>query len=178
MTRSVQVGTTIVDSFPVFDLDDGYTKVSGLTVFTATVWKDSVVQAVPVVVTEIGSSGEYKVELGAGAVGFLKLQVLVDYSKDVWEWEFDVITGDLTDVYDMLRRVLGLSQENIFIDNTVFGPNGQLIQSRVRIFDTEANCNAATDGGSETTGLLATYNQTTVWEAVNQFKTYRQSGGP
>ena len=178
MTRSVQVGSSIVDSFSVISFEDGFSKVTGQTVFTATVWKDSVVWATSVTIAEIGTSGEYRIELDAGVVGFLKVQVLVGYNRDIWEWDFDVIEGDLSDVYEMLRRVLGLSQENIFIDNTEFGPEGQLIASRVRLFDTKANCDAATDGGSETTGLLATYDQDTVWEAVNQFRTYRQAGGP
>lgn len=77
----------------------------------------------------------------------------------------------------LLQKVLGLSQENIFIDNTVYDDDGQLVSSRVRVFDTKAHCDAASDGGSETTGLIATYDQTTVWEAVNQFMTYKQTVG-
>jgi len=79
------------------------------------------------------------------------------------------------DIYDLVVRDLGLSQENIFIDNTVYDGDGQLTGSRVRIFDSKANCDAATDGGSETTGLIATYTQGSVWEALSRFGTYRQT---
>lgn len=75
----------------------------------------------------------------------------------------------------LLQKILGLSQENIFIDNTIYDESGQLINSRVRVFDTKEHCDAASDGGSETTGLIATYDQETVWTAVNLFRTYRQT---
>jgi hypothetical protein len=132
----------------------------------------------PVTITEIGASGEYKIELSSSVVGFVKVQILIDYNKDLWEWEFDVGVGSMTDIYEMIQRILGLTQENVFIDNTVYDADGQLINSRVRIFDSKANCDVATDGGTETTGLIATYEQTTAWEALNQFSIYKQTRGP
>ena len=176
MTRSVQVGATIIDSFSAIDFD-GYSKVTGLSTFTISVWRDSVEVAIPVTISEIGTSGEYKIVLSSSVVGFLKVQILVDYNKDIWEWEYDVGTGSMSGIYAMIQRVLGLTQENVFIDNTVYDSDGQLINSRVRIFDSKANCDAATDGGTETTGLIATYEQTTAWEALNQFRIYKQTRG-
>lgn len=187
MSRQVQSGTTIVDSFPGIDYD-GFTRVTGLSAFTTWVWRDGVVDSSVVTITEIGTTGEYKIELDAGASGLLKVQILVDYNKDLFEWNFDIreYTEDdlntelaalqvrVDDLTEIVGRVLGLSQENIFIDSTTYDPNSQLLTSRVRIFDTKAHCEAATDGGSETEGLLATYTQTTNWETINQFQTYRQ----
>lgn len=187
MTRQVQSETTVVDSFPGIDFD-GFSRVTGLSTFTTWVWRDGVVDPTVVTITEIGATGEYKINLDAGAPGLLKVQIFVDYNKDLFEWNFDVreyteddLNAELAvlqikvdDLTEMVGRVLGLSQENIFIDDTTHDPDSQLVTSRVRIFDTKANCEAATDGGSETTGLLATYIQTTNWETINQFQTYRQ----
>jgi hypothetical protein len=79
----------------------------------------------------------------------------------------------LANIIQMLLRILGLSQENTFRDNTTFDQCGQLLTARIRIFDSKANCDAATDGGSETTGLIATYTMTAVFEGTNKLKTYK-----
>ena len=89
MTRQIQIGDSVVDQFPAFAAD-GYTKVSGLTIFTATVWKDGIVQATAVAITEIGSSGDYRVAFTPDAVGFWRLEVLIDYNKDIWHAECEV----------------------------------------------------------------------------------------
>jgi len=77
------------------------------------------------------------------------------------------------DLSALILRILGLVHENIFIDNTIHDVNGQLVAARVRIFDSQANCEAATDGGSETAGLTATYEMSTVYEGVGKMGTYR-----
>jgi hypothetical protein len=82
-------------------------------------------------------------------------------------------TGSVDDLTALILRILGLVHENIFIDNTVHDANGQLVACRVRIFDSRVNCEAATDGGSETTGLTATYEMSTVYEGVGKMGTYR-----
>lgn len=72
-----------------------------------------------------------------------------------------------------ITRLLGLANENTFIDNTVFDGDGQIIEARVRMFDSKTNAEAATDGGSETTGLLETYTAKTDWESVGRMQSYR-----
>ena len=63
MSRQVETGTTVIDSFPVFE-DDGYTTKSGLlpTDFDTTVLFDGTILALPVSIEEIETSGQYKVE--------------------------------------------------------------------------------------------------------------------
>ena len=156
-------------------MDDGYTKKTGESVFTTTVWKDGVESALSVAVAEIGSSGEYKISFTPDAEGVWSVNVFIDYNKDWWGAEYVASAGDLADVYEMVRRLLGLSHENIFIDETEYDADGQLVTARVRLFDSKANCDAATDGGTETTGLIATYALQTDWEAVNEFKIFKQT---
>ena len=160
----------------MFD-EDGYSLKSGETVFTAFLWKDAVVSAISVTVTEIGSSGEYKVSFTPDTEGVWNVQILADFNKDVWGREYIAAEGGQQDVLDKLNRILGLSHENIFIDNTVYDADTQLVLARVRLFDSKTNCDLATDGGSETTGLLADYSITTTWEGLNQFKVYKQTRG-
>jgi hypothetical protein len=95
------------------------------------------------------------------------------YSRELDKIE--VIDSDtvLANIEQMLLRILGLSQENTFRDNTIFDQCGQLLGARIRIFDSKINCESATDGGGETTGLIATYTMTAEFEGVNKLKTYR-----
>jgi hypothetical protein len=62
---------------------------------------------------------------------------------------------------EYFRLILGLVQQNYILDLTSYNAVGLLTAGRIRIFDTAANL-PVTGGGSETTGLLATYNITTV----------------
>jgi len=179
MTRPIVIGGSVVGQFPIFDFD-GYTKVSGQGgSVTSTVWRDSVVQgAVSVVITEIGSSGEYKYEFTPSTEGWWNMELFIDYNKDIQVFDFEVASGGMSEVYDLVRRALGLIHENIFVDETVFDADGQLVTCRTRLFDSQTNCDLATDGGAETTGLLATYSLTSTWEGLNKFKIFKQTLEP
>jgi hypothetical protein len=74
-----------------------------------------------------------------------------------------------------LSRLLGLSHENSFLDNTSYDVTNpsQLLSGRLRIFDSRTNAEAATDGGSETTGLIATYLIDAAYEVTGQLASYR-----
>lgn len=172
--RQVTVDQQVDDIFPVFSLDDGYSKKTGETVFTTKLFFNDAVSALPVTVSEL-DSGDYLVSFTPDAVGVWNVQVLVDYNKDWWGREYQAVTGTPEDLYTWIRRLLGLNHENIFIDNTGYDADSQLVLARVRLFDTKAHCDAATDGGSESDGLLATYQLTTTWEGLNRFQVFKQT---
>lgn len=81
--------------------------------------------------------------------------------------------SNLDDLAAKIIRALGLLHENAFIDNTVHDALGSLVAARIRLFDSKTNVEAATDGGSETTGLVATYEIETTYEADCRMGTYR-----
>jgi len=84
-----------------------------------------------------------------------------------------VTASSIDDLATKIARVLGLLHENAFIDNTVFDAFSQLLSCRIRIFDSKTNAEAATDGGSETAGLIATYSMDATYEATGRLGTYR-----
>lgn len=87
--------------------------------------------------------------------------------------QIQVSQNALDDLAATLARVLGLVHENAFIDNMVYA-NGVLVTARVRVFNSGATCAAATDGGSETAGLVATYAiEATTEQGGTDLKTYR-----
>lgn len=176
--RTVKPGVEVIGQFSVVSIEDGYTKISGLSSFSTSIWKDGIVQSIPITITEISSSGEYSYAFTPDNLGYWKVEVLIDYSKDLFGFEFICELGSVTDIYEVILRIAGLSHENIFIDETVYDSSGQLVEARVRIFDSGDNCLLATDGGNETVGLLGTYDLQSVWESVNKFKTFRQVLNP
>jgi len=95
----------------------------------------------------------------------------ITYTREIEQ--IFVSQAGLDDLAAKLIRILGLVHENAFIDDTTHDPFGQLLTARVRIFDSKANVEAATDGGSETTGLIATYQIETTYENECRMGTYR-----
>lgn len=79
--------------------------------------------------------------------------------KKVWDEQRagHQVAGSMGEAIAGIPRALGLLHENTFVDNTMYDGNHNMTTCRVRSFDSEANVSAATDGGSETTGLVATY---------------------
>ncbi|MHA2334285.1 MAG: hypothetical protein ACXAEU_19815 [Candidatus Hodarchaeales archaeon] len=84
-----------------------------------------------------------------------------------------VTSSSVDNLAESIARILGLMKENAFIDNTVYDVNSMLLSARVRIFNTKINAQAATDGGSETTGLIATYTMEATYEGSGRMKQYR-----
>jgi len=84
MSREVQVGSLVVDHFPIFK-NDGITKHSGLLAgnFLTLVYKDSVPTAIPVTITEIGTSGEYEYSYTPPSIGVYDVQIYSTYGT-IW----------------------------------------------------------------------------------------------
>jgi hypothetical protein len=91
--RELKRNSLAVDQFPALEAD-GYTKRTGLVQpagFTCTVWLDGAVVAVPVTITEIGTSGEYRMTFTPVADGFMVVEVLVDFNKDLLRFSYQVV---------------------------------------------------------------------------------------
>lgn len=84
-----------------------------------------------------------------------------------------VSQSDVDDLASSIARMLGLVHENAFIDNTEYDVNSMLVSARVRVYDSKTNAQSATDGGSEATGLIATYTIAAAYEGPGEMKTYR-----
>ena len=105
MTREVKVSDPVADHFSAFE-DDGYTKRSGLVggSFSVTVFKDGVLApTVLVTITEIGTTGEYKIAFTPSTLGFYSVQVLIDFNKDIWEGEYEVVNEIGTTVVTQIQ---------------------------------------------------------------------------
>ena len=53
--------------------------------------------------------------------------------------DVNVDSADLSSVYDIVRRTLGLVHHNIYIDETVFDDSGNMTSARIRIYSDAAS---------------------------------------
>lgn len=178
MSRELPVNVEVVDQFPVFE-PDNFTKHSGLSGgdFAVTIWHDgSVKTGYPYTIAEIGTDGEYQFRFTPDAIGFWLVEVAVDYSLQIEGGEYDIGEASTSTLYALLRRALGRIGENILIDETEFDINGQMTNCRFRAFESKADTEAATDGGTSPPDPtpIATWTLETVWEGINEIKTTRQ----
>ena len=144
MSREGEVGTTVIDQFPAFE-DDGFTKRVGLSSgdFTVTAFKDGVLQVgFLLTIVEISASGEYRISFTPVTTGFFNIQVLVNFSKDIWEGEFDIVPERTNELVESIRA----QTDKIDLAPTL-GPNSVINGS---LMDRMMNKNA-----------FKTYNQAT-----------------
>ncbi len=138
----------------IYTLDFQDVNKSGLTITLTTFKKvsdDSTVT--PPTVSEL-SNGVYKFTFNIDSQDSDIYFVADDSAQNVITGRLNRRNSDLLNE-DMLR-ILGLSQENMFIDNQVFDGNNNLTASRVRIYSTSI------DVGT-TTNVIATYTLTATY---------------
>jgi len=84
-----------------------------------------------------------------------------------------VTASDVDDLASEIVRLLGLNLENTFIDSTNYDSDSMLLTGRLRVFDTKANAQAATEGGVGEPGTVAEYTVESTHFGPNQLRTMR-----
>lgn len=146
--------------------------ISGIdtTAFTVYVYNPSGIEVSSLV------SGSF-IELGNGNYKY----VFTPNSNGVWyavvthsvyfPWgktdDIYVDSSDLSGIYEIVRRTLGLVHQNIYIDETVFDDNGNMTSARVRIYS-----DAASVGSN--TNIIETYLITADATVCGQFNFWSQ----
>jgi hypothetical protein len=93
--QTVDLGTTILDQFPIYE-PDGWTKITGETAFSVTLWVDGVPRVVAYTIAEIGTSGEYVFEFTPDVPGKWVTEVGVDATQAVYGGTYVVTQAPLT----------------------------------------------------------------------------------
>ena len=170
--RTAKINVVMRFSFAVYDVDGD--AVTGLVNggFTKLLAKDGVNSAVTVTVTELDAvnlPGIYQATFTPNAIGHWHLRVRhATYNKLGWATDAQAIYNDLGDIFLT-------NEEFTFMDSVeVDSDSLQLTSSRIRIFDTKAHADAATDGGVSETGTLATFIVTAVMASDGSVETYKR----
>lgn len=100
--------------------------------------------------TELGD-GNYKYTFTPDVVGIWYVNVT---HAIYFPWgkndDINIDSANLTDIYEVVIRTLGLTHHNLYIDEPVYGDEGSLISARVRIYS-----NSASVGGDQ--NIIETY---------------------
>jgi len=157
------------DEFIVIDEDDN--PVTGLVDgnFTRKLYdpdKNEVSGTISITISEIGD-GLYKVSFIPNKLGNW---VLVIYNITYFPWgkgnSYQCVTYIRDNVMELLRRILGLSQENYRVINPVYDGNNSLINGKIRIFPTATDCN-------NNTNHIAEYQITATYDSQNRMSGYK-----
>jgi len=121
--RTVKAGEAFVDIIPVYDFDQT-SRVTGQVQadFAVTIYQDGedITESVTVVITEIGTSGNYKFSIPDGFedTGFYVIDVQVAYNESYWRIDAEVHVHDIDDVYYVLSGGYGAEVATLTVVDT------------------------------------------------------------
>jgi YD repeat-containing protein len=150
--------------------------ISGLdttTSFTAYIYDpngNNITSSVNPFFTELGD-GNYKPTFTPNVNGIWYVNVT---HPEYFPWgkndDINVNEADLTDVYEIVRRTLGLVHHNIYIDEPTYDEYGNMIGARVRIYSDSASVGTSSN-------VIETYRIEADSEACGQFTYWKQVVG-
>lgn len=102
-------------------------------------------------------------KIGSLEVSGVTEESIYNYFTD--ENREDVFKADLAGLETLIKRILGLTQENFRIFNPVYDGNDNLLSATIKIYPTKADCDADTNA-------IATYSQVATYTG-NNMNTYK-----
>jgi len=155
-----RIGIEVKEDFSVTDPSRSLVPGIDETSFTHNIFApngDEVSSTIPVSISELGH-GHYRAEFLPNVVGTWMLAV---YHSTYFPWgktgSIQIFSNDFDTVTILIQRVLGLVQENFYIDRAVYDDGNNLLSSRIRIYDNEASVGTDSDITAEYV-MEATYD--------------------
>ena len=164
-------GQPVDEHFTVSDaqgnLISGIDTTTGFTAYVYDPNDNNVTSSVSGFFTELGD-GNYKYTFTPNANGVWYVNV-TNPIYFPWGKNDDVYVDetDLSGVYEIVRKTLGLVHHNMQIDQATYDEFGNMIGARVRIYDDAANVGT-------NTGVIETYKIEADSEACGQFTYWKQ----
>jgi len=135
--QNIKFGNNVIEDFTV--TDNFYNGITGLNIgnFSLVIYDnnntDKTVASNPFL-TELGN-GNYRLTYTPISKGIwsvvLKHPLYFPYGKG---GSSNVVDYDITTIGDLIKRVLGLSQENYYIYDTVYDEDDNMISSKIRLY--------------------------------------------
>lgn len=162
---------TVDEHFTVSDSQGNLiTGLDTTTDFTAYIYDpdgNNVTSSVSASFTELGD-GNYKLTFTPDQNGVWYINV-TNSTYFPWGKNDDVYVdeSDLSGVYEIVRRTLGLVHHNMYIDNPSYDEYGNMIAARVRIYSDAASVGTGSN-------VIETYRIEADSEACGQFTYWKQ----
>lgn len=162
------------EHFTVVDSDSNL--ISGIdgTAFTVYVYNPAGVDVTASVngsFTELGN-GSYKYIFTPNVSG-VWYNVVTHPTYFPWGKTDDIVVhnADLTDIYDAVKKTIGLVHENFYIDESVYDEFGNMVSGRVRIYSDSASVGTNNN-------VIDTYRIEASATACGQFTFWKQVVSP
>jgi len=135
--QTVKLGDEVIEDFRVSD--NYHIGVTGLNIsnFEVKIYNNSGTDksgTIPIDFQELGN-GNYRIKYIPNMEGtwclYLRHTLYFPYGKASG---INVVEYDIKDVGDMLKRILGLTQENYYLYDTVYDSDNNMTSSKIRIY--------------------------------------------
>jgi len=116
----------------------------------------------------LGGSDRYKYATNENYIEDIDAKLTTEHGAGLWSVTdgTNSIQTQLNNLDARIDRILGLTQENHYIDNTSHDGNGNMTASRVRIYSNAASVGTTND-------VIATYNMTATYDGNGRLQTYK-----
>jgi len=155
-----RVGKIAFEDFTVVDHE--HNLISGLdsTSFVSYIYSPAdteVSSSINPTIIELGN-GHYRLKFIPNEIGMWYVNI---YQSTYFPWgksgSLQVFGNDFDTITTLLERILGMVQENFFIDNTTYNAQHMLTESRIRLYTNSGSVGTAND-------ILATYDMTAEYD--------------
>ena len=149
-----KIGEVVKEQFTVLDMGNSLVDSIPTTEFSAHLYDpddNEIYNGSNVSFTEL-SDGHYCASFTPNKVGNW---MLVVYHSTYFSWgksdSIQVFNNDFDSISTVLTRILGLTQENYLVDNTIYDTEGNMTSSRIRIYDDSVSVGSGSN-------IMATYS--------------------
>ena len=149
-----KIGEIVKEQFTVLDIGNNLVDSIPTSEFSAHLYDpddNEIYNGSNVSFTELGD-GHYYASFTPNKVGNW---MLVVYHSTYFSWgksnSIQVFNNDFDSISTILTRILGLTQENYFVDNTIYDTEGNMTSSRIRIYDDSVSVGSGSN-------IMATYS--------------------
>ncbi len=163
-----RVGEAASERFSV--ADDSHSLVAGIdnTSFTVHLFDPTgnLDSTSTITITEMGN-GHYQTEFIPNAVGMWYMIVYhATYFPAGKSGDIQVFANDFDTITNIVTRILGLTQENFYIDNASYDGNSMMTASRIRIYSNSSSVGTSND-------VISTYNMTAAYSGNGEMQNYK-----
>jgi len=118
------------------------------------------------VITELSIPGHYSLNFTPNKIGTW-YNIVTHPTYFPWGKTNDVQIhkNDIDSIGDSIMRVLGLSQENYFLDNLIYNAQNMMTGSRIRIYNNSINVGTNSD-------ILSTYDVSASYDVDGKMASY------